>query len=155
MCMSSPKPPAPPPPPPPPPEPPKMADEKVQRARDDAKRRAAAMATDAMTRANAAIFDQWRATQEQWAKTIREDREFGGARFDQNVAICAKAIDRFGGRPLREALAFTGAGNHPEVIKFVYRIGKAISEGGFVTSNGNAPTTSALDRLYPTMTNKE
>lgn len=90
-------------------------------------------------------------TQAQWARAARADREYGGLRFDKNIAIAARAIDRFGGQPLRQALEVTGAGNHPEVIRFLYRVGKAMSEDSMASSYSAARSRDPAEILYPSM----
>lgn len=98
-----------------------------------------------------APYKLWAETQKQWQDSIRNDPEVGGSKLAENLGVAAKALDRFGGDKLRQALNFTGAGNHPDVIKAFVQIGKAISEGKFVTGGGNAGSgKSRAERLYPT-----
>lgn len=77
--------------------------------------------------------DIWTRTQEQWKDSVRADPELGGNRIDTVLKTGASVIERFGGtadekKALRQALALTGAGNHPEIIRFFYRVGKALAE---------------------------
>ncbi|MEC7472463.1 MAG: hypothetical protein VX946_03765 [Pseudomonadota bacterium] len=43
-----------------------------------------------------------------------------------------KAIEKFGSPELRQVLNDSGLGNHPELVKFCHRIGKAISDDSLV-----------------------
>jgi hypothetical protein len=98
-----------------------------------------------------APYKLWAETQRSWQDEVRNDREIGGARLAANLGVAAKAVDRFGGDALRQALNVSGAGNHPEVIRAFIRIGKAISEDGLVMGRGVAhDARSRADRLYPT-----
>lgn len=88
--------------------------------------------------AQAAIAAQEKATRDathaEWAKTARADREYGGAKLDENLALGVKALRQFGGDALYEFLEETGLNKHPEFIRFAYRVGKATSND---TNHGN------------------
>ena len=97
-----------------------------------------------------APYKLWAETQHDWQQAVKTDREIGGPRLAGNLAIAAKAVDRFGGDALRQALNVSGAGNHPDVIRAFIRIGKAISEDALVLGRGVAQDIrSRADRLYP------
>jgi|688.fasta_scaffold273349_2 hypothetical protein len=68
----------------------------------------------------------------QWADASRNDKEFGGEKLPENLAVAKKALDQFGTPELRTLLNESGLGNHPDVIRFMYRAGKAISEDRYV-----------------------
>src|SRR5438874_351476 len=53
----------------------------------------------------------------------------------------ARAIDRLDVPGLREALSFTGAGNHPAVVKAFVRLGQMIQEDRFRPGRDLAPAT--------------
>ena len=92
----------------------------------------------------------WAETQRDWQTAVKTDREIGGARLAANLATASKAIDRFGGDALRQALNVSGAGNHPDVIRAFIRIGKAISEDSLVLGRGVVhDTRNRAERLYP------
>lgn len=93
---------------------------------------------------------RWVRQNETWVSDFKADKEIGGDRVNDTVSAAAKAMDRFGTPGLREALIATGAGNHPEVIRFVSRVGKAISEDRFVVATGaSGGERSAAEILYP------
>jgi len=73
-----------------------------------------------------------------WAQQAQTDREYGGEKLAENLAVAKKALDAFGTPELRSLLNESGLGNNPEVIRFMFRAGKAISEDRFVggTSGG-------------------
>lgn len=68
----------------------------------------------------------------QWAEAARSDKEFGGEKLSENLAVAKKALDQFGTPELRTLLNESGLGNHPDVIRFMFRAGKAISEDRYV-----------------------
>lgn len=85
-----------------------------------------------------------------WQEQSRNDKEFGGDKFDENIAVARSAIDKFGTPELKQLLEEHGVGNHPEVIRFMVKIGKLTAED--VPGGTTTPTSKAQDRvslLYP------
>lgn len=72
----------------------------------------------------------------EWVEQSKTDKEFGGEKLSENLSVAKKALDNFGSPELRALLNESGLGNHPEVIRFMFKAGKAISEDTFV---GNSP----------------
>ena len=96
--------------------------------------------------------DQVQAIHKEWLEASTVDTEFGGEKLQENLGVARKALDNFGSPELRSLLDETGLGNHPEVIRFMYRAGKAISEDKFVSgSPGGKAAVDATNVLYPTM----
>lgn len=93
------------------------------------------------------------ATVKGWADSCKTDKEFGGDNLDQNLSVARKAIDTFGSPELKALLNTSGLGNHPEVVRFAFKAGKAISEDGFIKAGARVPTpeSSLEKRLYPDM----
>lgn len=92
-----------------------------------------------------------------WTEQSKSDAEFGGEKFKENLGIAKKALDAFDPIPsgekttaLRTLLDTSGMGNHPELIRVLYRAGKAISEDKFVagTVSGKGPAKDATSVLY-------
>jgi hypothetical protein len=84
----------------------------------------------------------------EWADQALADKEFGGEKAQENLAVAKKALDAFGSDGLRELLDATGLGNHPEIIRAFYRAGKAISEDGFVAGRGGDTQNGDARKLY-------
>ena len=80
----------------------------------------------------------------EWATALKTDKEIGGAQYDQNVAIAMKAVTKFGSPEFVEFLNKTGLGSHPDMVRIMYRVGKAISEDTIAGTAGNATTKAAL-----------
>lgn len=93
------------------------------------------------------------ATVKGWADQCKTDKEFGGDNLEQNMSVARKAIDTFGSPELKALLNTSGLGNHPEVVRFAFKAGKAISEDTFVKAGARVPTpeSSLEKRLYPDM----
>ena len=90
----------------------------------------------------------------EWAEASKVDAEFGGAKFNENLALAKQSIDKFATPEFKQMLDDTGLGNHPEWIRYCYRVSKAFSpdnfEGGH-KEGGAAPKdfNSMASKLYP------
>lgn len=89
------------------------------------------------------------AVHEQWATTSKADKEFGGDNLTANLAIAKKAMDKFAAPEMKQWLEASGLGNHPEVIRTFFRIGKAISEDSFVQGGNTPPANRDARSFYP------
>ena len=106
--------------------------------------------------------------QEQWVKDVKTDKEIGGDKMNDKVdkamrvlnAFSDKATDAAGksvkgtnGEPMTKisvALAESGFGNHPEMVRTFSRIGELIGEDRFLS--GKAPQgapKSQADAMFP------
>jgi hypothetical protein len=83
---------------------------------------------------------------ETWGEQVKTDKEIGGDKLTENLAAARKVVDTFGTSEFKSLLDSTGMGNHPEVVRLMSKIGKAISEDGFV--RGSAKSTTA-QTMYP------
>ena len=85
-------------------------------------------------------------TKVEWANQSKSDQEFGGESLTDNLDVAKTSLDTFGTDALKSLLQETGLGNHPEVIRFMYRAGKAISEDSYV---GNSQGANAQGSKVP------
>ena len=81
-----------------------------------------------------------------WANESQADKEFGGESLNDNLEIAKSSLNAFGTDALKSLLQESGLGNHPEVIRFMYRAGKAISEDSYV---GNSQGANAQGSKVP------
>lgn len=89
---------------------------------------------------------------ETWTEQVKTDKEIGGDKLAENLGVARKAIDTFGSPELKALLNSTGLGNHPEVVKLAFKVGKAISEDGFVSGSPKGNTTNdPAKKLFPNM----
>lgn len=88
-----------------------------------------------------------------WAKDVKADKELGGNDYDAKMAVARESLATFGDEDLGVLLDKTGIGNHPAMIRFMYRAGKAMGEG--TASRGGAPggKVDAASVLYPNEAN--
>jgi len=98
-----------------------------------------------------------------WVSDSQADEEFGGENLNDNLEVAKSALDAFGNQALKSLLVETGFGNHPEIIRFMYRAGKAISEDSYVGNseganysgnNGPKDFNAIANSLYSNQQNK-
>lgn len=93
--------------------------------------------------------DAFKATREGWAEAAKADKEIGGDKFTANLALAAKARDAYFTPEFVKLLNSTGLGDHPEMIRGFAKIGKSVSQDGFVSGgSGATPLATAAERLY-------
>lgn len=112
--------------------------------------------------------EAWKKQHEGWVKSMVGDAEYGGdgklAVKDGRLAgasseLIGRAINKIGGEQahaFKEMLDMTGAGNHPEMARFLYRVGKMVGEGSLVRGDAAAPARDSRPEevLYTSMQKK-
>ena len=85
-----------------------------------------------------------------WREDSKNDKEFGGEAFDENVKLAQTAVNKFGTPELKQLLEDYGVGNHPEIIRFMVKVGKLTAED-VPGAEGNATGKSDdhVSILYP------
>lgn len=84
-----------------------------------------------------------------WGEQVSADKELGNA---DNLAAARKAVDAFGTPELKSLLNSTGMGNHPEVVRLMSKIGKAISEDTITRGKQGEKPKDAANVLYGSTT---
>lgn len=89
----------------------------------------------------------------EWSAAARTDKEFGGDKLAESLAIGEKALADLGTPELSKLLMQSKLANHPEMIRFLVKAGKAISQDSRVVTGGSTLTNieSAAQRMYPNM----
>lgn len=77
-----------------------------------------------------------------WVESSQADPEFGGEKLKSNLVVARKALDSFGSPAFKELLDSSGLGSHPEMIRLLWKAGKAISEDSFVGGQGGSAKAS-------------
>lgn len=86
-------------------------------------------------------------TRNDWAVQAKADKEFGGDQLDANLAVARKAME-LGTPELRQVLNDTGMGNHPEIIRWMYRVGKTLKQDEHISGQRSTPERDARS-YYP------
>ena len=84
----------------------------------------------------------WTQTREQWVSEFKDDPEIGGNRRDTTLARCGAMVELYGRtvgpqqeQALRDAMTLTGAGDHPELLRFInWAAGYAIEKSRMVAA---------------------
>jgi hypothetical protein len=101
----------------------------------------------------AQLIEQQKTMTAEWAEQTTTDKEIGGDKLPENLGVAKKALDSFGTPALKTLLNQSGLGNHPEVVRFMVKAGKAISEDGHLVTGAAAQAdranTPIENRLYP------
>lgn len=103
--------------------------------------------------ARQAAVEKYEQQQKAWVESATNDKEFGGAKFEENLSYARKAIAKFGSPELEQLLDQSGFGNNPALVRFAYRIGKAMAEdsvaGSASQANGASDSAESFHRkLY-------
>ncbi|HEY7824054.1 MAG TPA: hypothetical protein VIG24_14530 [Acidimicrobiia bacterium] len=95
--------------------------------------------------------DGWSKTVADWVDTAKADPEMGGAKWDSTVKAASGVVGKFGNDGLKEFLNASGAGNHPEMIRFMAKVGAVISEDNPAISEnpGKMTPRDSAAILYP------
>lgn len=106
----------------------------------------------ALQDAKATTEAQFQALRAAWVDQIKADAEMGQGQYDANMARVRNALDRYASPELRSALDTTGLGDHPELVRFLSKIGRAMSEDGEILRGGTPPPVNrtAAEIMYGT-----
>lgn len=94
--------------------------------------------------------ETWAATVTGWVDQAKADKEIGGDKWNSTVASAQRAVSTLGTPELKEYFEASGGGNHPELIRFMAKVGAMIKEDN--PASGNAAGKAQTDRvstLYP------
>lgn len=87
-----------------------------------------------------------------WETAAKADKEIGGDKFAENLEVAKTTLSKFGSPELVKLLNESRLGNHPEVVRFFHKVGRAMGEdniGGL--GGGGASGKDAASILYPDM----
>lgn len=121
-----------------------VADDKAQAFVEKAAPIMERAGTVAVERFVQAQVDQHAQMKRDWAEQTRSDPEIGGAKFDESVAMAAKARDMLFPPSFVELLNATGYGNHPDMIRGLAMAGRQLAEDTVVVPSAivtSAPKT--------------
>ena len=100
-------------------------------------------------KASEALTAQLEEVSSQWRVLAENDKEFGGDKLKESLVNANKALEKFGSKELVSVFQDSRLGNHPEVIRFLVRIQKALGEDTFVTGSPANGAEFSAKSLYP------
>lgn len=86
-----------------------------------------------------------------WRTATSADKEYGGDKLTESLAVAQKALKQFGSPELNELVVGAGLGDHPEFVRLMYRVGKAVSEAPIVNGGKPAGSSDAASVMYPSL----
>lgn len=85
----------------------------------------------------------------EWREQSEKDPEIGGDRLRESAEHAKRALERFGSDQLTALMEESKLGDHPAVVRFFLKLGKAMAEDVVVTSGGAAaPRKKDFADLY-------
>lgn len=83
------------------------------------------------------------ATKTKWADAAKVDKEYGGEKFEANLAGAKEAMTTFFAPDFIKFLDESGLGNHPEMIRGLYRIRQQFGADGKIVLNDSTKLNQA------------
>ena len=89
----------------------------------------------------------------EWARSTMADTEVGGGKLEESKAMAARAMAQFlpqneEGQKFRTFLNESGLGNHPEMVRMLSRIGRAMGEASTNMGTTAAAPMSMAEKFY-------
>jgi hypothetical protein len=104
----------------------------------------------------------WKETQETWVEELRSDPVIGkgidNGQVGGSISKMLSLLPDVESSAMREAFNFTGAGNHPAIVRGLYQLSKLLTEPGHVQGR---PAPQAKERpsgahaIYPNLVKKD
>ena len=107
------------------------------------------------------MLNKWNAAQEEaqaamlkeWGEAAKADEDYGGAKFDENVAAAKTAMEKlvtanFIKPEFKQFLNDSGLGNHPEMIRLFWKLSDQVSDDGLVAGNPAPTPKSRAEVLF-------
>lgn len=101
----------------------------------------------------------WNQRVQSWRDGVQLDKEIGGEKLPETMKTVEAVMKQFGDAELRSLLRSPSSdnpeglavGNHPAVVRFLNRVGKAIADPTLLEGGAAPQTDGQLKRLYPSM----
>lgn len=86
-----------------------------------------------------------------WVESVKTDKEIGGDKLDENLAVARNAIKTYGTPELKEILDGTGLGNHPAFVKAFYKIGLTLKTDDVFRGGTTTGEADPAKKMFPNM----
>ena len=86
-----------------------------------------------------------------WVAEIKADKEIGGEKFNENVELAKRVIQKHAPENLKKVLNETGLGNHPDLVRMLVSIAKGGAEDKMVIPGAQpaGKPKSTAEILFP------
>lgn len=92
--------------------------------------------------------EQFTERKNQWLEEVKNDKELGGENISETAILTKRAMDHFASDALKAELDSTGYGNHPELVRMLSKIGKAMSNDNRISSGTGPKTHQSLSSKF-------
>lgn len=89
-----------------------------------------------------------------WGEELKKDPEIGGARLSENLSYANRLLKAHGTPELNRLLVETGMDRQPDMVRFLVKAGKALSEDRFVGNGKGGAVPQTLEELGQVMFKK-
>lgn len=97
------------------------------------------------TKSSEAGSQAWNEQQQAWQQEVENDPDLGGAKLQTTLANVGRVMDKFATPEIRAAFDTTGAGNNPQIVRFLNILGQQFAEAG--PTPPGAPTNTGQRSL--------
>lgn len=95
-------------------------------------------------------LEAWGKTVDGWKEAARTDADMGGDKWDATTKSAIRAVTTLGTPELQSYLEASGGGNHPELIRFMAKVGAMIKEDSPATGQSSGgQKQDRISVLYP------
>ena len=84
----------------------------------------------------------------QWKDSVQNDPELGGDNMKEKVELAHRAFKHFASEEFAKELEITGYGNHPELLRAFYKVGKMMGNDKFVVQNSQAGAKRTMEEVF-------
>lgn len=96
---------------------------------------------------NTRQMEQIKDVQNGWYKSAVNDPEFGGHRLKTSVWSANKALKTYGTPAFIKLLEESGLQNHPEMVRFAFRVGSTLKDDKVISAGGK-PDSGKTDASF-------
>ena len=89
-----------------------------------------------------------------WEEELKKAPEIGGARLSENLSYANRLLKAHGTPELNRLLVETGMDRQPDMVRFLVKAGKALSEDRFVGNGKGGAVPQTLEELGQVMFKK-
>jgi len=85
---------------------------------------------------------------EAWRKQTESDPELGGEKLKENAEMAKRALKQFGSESFVSVLEESGMGNHPELVRMLSRIGRAMADDKLVMAGSQSAGKKSMEEQF-------
>lgn len=78
-------------------------------------------------------------------KAAKADKDIGGDKYDENMAIAKTSLETYGDKDLADLLKVTGIGSHPAFLRYAFKVGKTLTPDNKPFAGSNKPASPPRD----------